>query len=76
MYRQFTIKDAEDKVIKFKVWPKLAPPNKNKIVYDKMEIELKVETNKAMMDLVGVCAEFMDENTINKVTIEEFDDGG
>ena len=74
MYRQFKVDDEEGKVIKFKVWPKLAPPNKDKLIYDKMEIELKVNTNKAMLEMIDVVAEFMDENSINKVTIEEFDE--
>ena len=73
MYRQFKVDDEEGKVIKFKVWPKLAKMP-NKIVYDKMEIELKVNTNKAMLGMIDVIAEFMDENSINKVTIEEFDE--
>ena len=74
MYRQFIVRDIEGKVIKFKVWPHLAPPNQNKISYDKMEIELRVKTNKALVELVGAAAEVMDENSINKVIIEEIDE--
>ena len=74
MYRQFTITDTEQKTIKFKVWPNLAK-EPNKIVYDKLEIELKVDTNIAMLEMVDAVAELMDENTIDKIVVKEFEDG-
>jgi len=76
VYRIFTIKDAAQKIIKFKVWPNLASRNKNKLVYEKVEIELKLDSNKAMLALVDAIALFMDENTINKVVVEEVEEGG
>jgi len=76
VYRIFTIKDAAQKIIKFKVWPNLASRNKNKLVYQKVEIELKLDSNKAMLALVDAIALFMDENTINKVVVEEVEEGG
>ena len=74
MYRQFTITDTEHKIIKFKVWPNLAK-EPNKIVYDKIEIELRVSTNKALLDMVGAIASLMDENTIDRLVVKEMEDG-
>lgn len=74
MYRQFTVKDAEGKVIKFKVWPNLASPNTNRMAYEKMEIELTLETNDAMLSLVEVCNKFMNENSINKLVVDEIEE--
>jgi len=74
MYRRFTITDLEGKKIKFKVWPNLAPPFANKIVYEKVEIELTLATNNNMLKMVEATNSLMNGNTINKVEVEEFDD--
>lgn len=74
MFRKFEITDTENNKIKFKVWPNLAPPNTNRVVYDRADITLTVETNKAMMELIEVVGKFMDGNTINKVEIVEIEE--
>jgi len=74
MYRQFTVKDKEGKTIKFRVWPDLAK-NVNKLIYQSLEIELSLVTNRALLDLVDNTAAFMNENTINKLIVEEIEEG-
>ena len=74
MYRLFTVKDTLGKTIKFKVWPNLAAPNTNKVVYEKTEIELTLPTNQALLSIIGDTNAFMKQNTINKLMVEEFEE--
>ncbi len=67
MFRKFTITDTEDKEIVFKVYPE----ENNKVVFEKDEIPLKLETRLSLLRNITSISQFMDGNTVFKLEVEE-----
>lgn len=74
MYREFKVKDAEGKLIKFQVYPDLAQPHANLIKPIKYEIELTLPTQVFLSEMIAVVNKFMGGNTIDYLEIKEVEE--
>ncbi len=65
--RRWRITEESGKTVEFTVQPQ--PPDLIKV--QKWEIDMELPTQKHLTDLIGMVNDFMNDNTIAKVEIEE-----